>query len=165
MPIIDILSCVDGVEFTADTSVLNVQTNYFPVAGAVYDIFANGAYRQFQPKDNIIILSYGIFLPYCFTYGIVMPELNLAWWQDPNESLITQIAPPIGRVRHPTPRAEIIIDTYIPFDPPDDTIESTIGLNAITFNISMVGVPDDFDQEEIKIYPWIKVKHNLPLES
>jgi len=167
MAIIDILQIKNGMTFTVDTTALNVQANYFPIGGAVYDEFYQGlsAYKFFQPKDNMIIKSFGIFLPYCFTYGIIEPEFQLAWWQNPNESVITPIAPPDGRIIHPIPNYEMEINSYVPFNPPDPTQEASIGLNGITFNISMVGVPDDFHEEEIQIFPWIKVLHNLPLEN
>jgi len=167
MAIIDLMMIKNGITFTVDLSQDNVQVNLFPVGGAVYDIFYQGksAYLYFQPKDNLKIISYGVFFPYCFGYGIEVLEMQWVWWQDPAESIITEIAPPDGRIIYPITRHEMEINTYVPYDPPDPSAESAIGLNGLTFNISMVGVPTDFDQTEQKIYPWFKVQHNLPVEN
>ena len=166
--IIDTMYCFPGLDFTVDTSVLSVEVIWPIVPGAVYGEMVNAnipIVKYFQPKDHILLLSYGVKLPYCFNYAKHIPYFQFAWFQNPTIDLLNELSPPTGKLHCPLPNHEHETNVLIPYMPPDPLSETSIGVIGGSMSFSMVGVPDDLDGVTLQVYPFIKIKHNIELQA
>lgn len=162
--IVDILTTIDPLEFTVDTGLTEVQL----IAVPWNSLFENGngipGDSKFQMRDNVILESIALRLPFCFTFGTGIPRIQLQF-QDQAFN-VGQIAELGYGTKIPLPDVEIDIGAYIPMTPVDaGTLAQGFYVGDASINISMIGVPDSLDETVQTVDIMLKVRHTLPMTN
>lgn len=161
--------------FTVDTHTGAVSVAVTTPADAV--LYVSGVadlIGKFQKRDNINLISAGFYIPECFTQGntakadtvmalnelqIIIAKSNLAL-AGPLPGL-----GPRGVIALPWSNYEIGFDLFSDMSAVSLLTDNFFFLKAYLYpnNISMVGVPAALDTKVIKIIPFIKIAHTLPI--
>lgn len=157
--IIDILMAKIGT-VTVDTAAAEVQLasdagNYFKTPN---DNFI------FDEADNCNVLSIWITYPYCFVAGTIQPYLGIIGREVnvPNAEFNVQLGTEKA-VWIPCENTEIEVPSFTPWSLSPNGIDWGFVSDESGGTFSMFNVPDALDEEELDVYAFIKIRHNLPL--
>lgn len=124
-----------------------------------------GAYKWFQPGDNLKILSFGIVLPDIFKFCQTVangsfPFVSLSSFDGVTSQGLGQFGS-FGSMPCPVESVEIQVGTFI--DAPSLSATWQILSHLGSIEVSMVNVPVAYNTKVYTAYPYIKVLHNTPL--
>lgn len=156
--VVDIVRC-EAASFTVDLSgPIDVA-----VVGNAAAFFEPTGLSFLQQNDNVILRSMWIVLPYCFCTS--QPQFVLQVGGRDNALLQFDLRSFATDDRQfvPVENCETALDVFIPFsESPNGLPWEFFGL-VDTGRISMQNVPAALDTEELTIYAYLKIAHNLPL--
>lgn len=172
MAIVDVLTQhgVEANKFTVDTSgVVNFVGLTAPILGALSkdSLFPR---PRFQKGDHFILLGFGYHIPYNFvaaqegtgaTFRDVQLEIKAEKQSDHTFQSLTIIDSTL--LYCPLENTEISFGAFQNVNFINDQFQIVAGFNHM--KISMVGVNSMLNTEVINIPIFIKVLHNLPLET
>ena len=123
---------------------------------------------RFQVKDNLIIRSIGVWLPYTFTLSTVIPRLLLRWKIGGIEAPILAFGSGSGYLDIPQENYELIVDTYIPWPnfPPAPAAGVALPICArvqAAMRVSIINAPAMLAATTLPFVTWAKVEHNLDM--
>lgn len=177
MEIIDILAptYAELPYFTVDTraGVNSVAVNAY--AGAELSFLLNAkSQSRFQPHDNLILMSAGIVLPEMFTFASYTngAATSLSVFSpliyDDTDTLKANF-PGAESIAIPMENYEVALGVFANFH----DLNVQIGVNSSYYRIglkdtdvnrvSMINVPTALNDLVIKVIPFIKVLHTLPM--
>lgn len=119
--------------------------------------------RFFAPQDSFTIVSMGVRIPYCYNLADDHILFRLLWTnaaatfvQDVNEISNT------GRLFIPLPDEEVPLDIYARFPNrvPNEKLQLTYELSM---QISQINAPAILQTVVIPVFPFVKIRHTLPL--
>jgi hypothetical protein len=173
-----------GQQFTVNTAL--------PPAGQVinthgsFELDNSESKSIFSRGDNVAIISAGIILPESFILGNIgfgaaplasLPRLNIYFYTEPSHiKYYPIIAGSTGNFTIPMENYEYILNAYIdvtlgPFitvggvtvQEIPEKFACYLSIDPGTVKISMVNVPAILHNQLMRITPFIKVLHNIPL--
>ncbi len=155
--------------FIVDSTVVGVNildlssTSVFSKNGA-------GVAYYFDPADNLLLLSLGIRLPYCFGYATLPMLATLLWEKSDGSGALT-----IAQFVFPLANQEFSLagsqsdGLFIPhysLSKPAAGIKARLKLIVARGNVSMVNVPSVFpDLTQLGVGVFLKVQHQLPMST
>jgi len=168
-PEITILGGICGT-FTVDTSG-PLEVAITPADAFLVGAVGAGLDTYFDQEDNFRLLSLWVVYPYCFCQG----NTDVLRMQIRGRSkavahpLITfnmRAMPSNGWQFIPVENVETGLGTFVNYDNNPDTPPDPWGLYArVTGYVSMVNAPDVLDQQELDVWAYAKVAHNIPMIS
>jgi hypothetical protein len=159
-------------QFTVDTSgVPSVATTQPPVLG-VFEPPSNTSNYYFAPAEFVEIIGYGLYLPYSFsladedtlTAGTSVPGLIL----DYGGTKVSEQGQNSGSglpIMQANAYHDTLIQAYLAESTIEDAMSGGIGVvssnlfYAISFSISMIGVPSSLNGQTFYARPFIEVYH------
>lgn len=143
----------------------------------------------FQPGDNLAIISAGIVMPESFMFGNVgfgaaplyaLPKINIYFYTEPSHhKYYPVIAGATGNFFIPFENYEYILNNFIditkgPFITDFAPFSATsipekfacyLSIDPDTVKVSMVNVPAVLNTQEMRITPFLKILHNIPMTN
>ena len=124
----------------------------------------------FQPDDNILIISYGLFLPHSFTCGGNPIHMQLFWEdEDAAINVVDQFGEG-GAICAPWENFEFPAGVFVAHPSPGKHVKYYMNVSDLTdweselaTRISMVNVPAALNEEDLRVTPVLRILHNLPL--
>jgi len=159
--ITDILKLTTPPTFTVDNTVLSIDVDNLLNNPLPFQNWTGNT--RFAQKDNVIIESIWLRLPYCFTIAEDDTRVQLAWRNAAATVAIIPIDGTNGKLYIPEPDQELGLNIFAPFAPVDPTTWAEIALGAFHCEVSQVGVPDDLNDEVLNVDLYLKVRHTLVL--
>lgn len=140
----------------------------------------------FQQGDNIAIISAGIIMPESFMFGNIgfgpaplyaLPKLRFYFYTEPaHVTYYPAMAGSVGDFYVPIENYEYVLNNYIdvtkgPFRDSVGGLHTSIpgnftiylSIDPATVKVSMVNVPAVLNGQIMRITPFIKILHNLPM--
>ncbi len=171
--ILDTLSSDDtvpgSVDFTADSTVLEVALNQAPAGGSVFADAAGNSW--IAAGDNLLLMGGWCNIPFGFGQGTQQAYIQLAWKDSLNvKHLIPELAV-VGMFTFPNICGEVIIPDGLFLSVPKNLGKVQLVIAPIAFgfglnvNVSMVGVPAVLDGQTFWAQFHLQVKHTKALAA
>jgi hypothetical protein len=151
--------------FVVNTAVTEVIAS-FPAAPLTYwGIFGTANNQtEFEPNDNLTVLSMALVLPFCFGLGSEIPYWAMVWRDTGGGSYAVSDWGQNGYQQHYATNQEIGMNQYLPWNPLIvGTTNSQLAIGVARFSISMLGVPAALNGTTQDIQIILKVLHNLDI--
>lgn len=158
--IVEYIKNTADFEFTVNTAADDVGS----VLTGTPLIIKSVAQSYFDAKDNVLIETVVVMLPYQFGIGDITPLIELEWTDPtvPADGAITQFGS-AGQLLIPDAAVEYQVRAWVEF-PGGANAKFAIRLGSNTgVNVSMVNAPAGFHTNVYKIPIFLKVRHTLPM--
>lgn len=117
-------------------------------------------------KDNFLVLSVGITLPYLFGFADRCPCVQLGWIDSIGGTGVFSLGALDGRLRLPLENYELAMNTVLAYPVPSNSIKLYLNIHGEGYDpntnirISMINAPAALNGVTLPVTAWMKIVHN-----
>ena len=161
MAVIDVIR-VQGGSFIGD----NTQQFIDVIPSENFMSADYGNRYRIEKNDNLRVLSCWACLPYCYCTANEPLAIFIRGKETPDvgsqEFFIDELGS-TGYIFQPTENVEVEIDEYIPFVPTSPNGNEWGFWTEVHGRVSQFNAPDALNGQELPVWAYLKILHNLPL--